>query len=78
MVLLAAGAECVEVRMKLTSKARNSLPAADFALPGRRFPINDAAHAQNAKARATQGVKAGTLSPAQAAAVRKMANAKLK
>jgi len=61
----------------LTTDARNKLKSSTFALPGWRFPIPDRAHAANAKARATQGVKAGTLSPAQAATVRRKANAKL-
>jgi len=60
--------------VKLTTKARKALPASSFALPGGRFPVNDASHAANAKARATQGVKAGTLSAADAAKVRKAAN----
>ncbi len=63
---------------KLTSEARNNLSTSVFALPGRRFPIPDKSHAANAKARATQGVKAGTLSPSQAATVRRKANAKLR
>jgi hypothetical protein len=62
---------------ELTSKSRNALADRIFALPGRRFPIPDKAHAQNAKARATQGLKAGTLSAAQAATVRRKANRKL-
>jgi hypothetical protein len=40
--------------MKLTSKARNRLPAGDFALPGGRYPINDPNHARNALARVSQ------------------------
>ena len=59
---------------KLTSKERNAIPTAKFALPGRRFPVEDRAHAANAKARATQGVKSGTLSPEAAARVRAKAN----
>lgn len=39
---------------RLTSKQRNKLPAKAFAGPGRSFPINDRAHAANAKARAAQ------------------------
>lgn len=39
---------------KLTSKARNALPKGDFALPGRRYPIEDANHARNALARVSQ------------------------
>jgi hypothetical protein len=61
----------------LSTKARNAMPAGKFALPGRRFPIPDKAHAANAKARATQGVKAGTLSPEDAAKVRHKADAVL-
>ena len=37
---------------KLTTRARKNLPAADFALPGGRYPVEDKAHAANAKARA--------------------------
>lgn len=40
--------------MKLTAKKRNSLPASDFAGPGRSFPVNDMSHARNALARASQ------------------------
>lgn len=39
---------------KLTSKARNALPASDFAIPSqRRYPMEDRAHAADAKARAS-------------------------
>ncbi len=49
---------------KLTSKQREKLPASKFALPKERaYPIQDKAHAKNAKARATQMVKIGKLSP---------------
>ena len=47
---------------KLTTRTRKSLPAKDFALPGRKYPIEDKAHAANAKARATQEFRAGNLS----------------
>lgn len=40
--------------MKLTSKARNALASKSFALPGRRYPIEDASHARNALARVSQ------------------------
>ena len=50
---------------KLTSKGRDSLPAKDFAGPGRSYPVEDAAHARNAKARASQAVKAGRMSKAE-------------
>lgn len=36
---------------KLTTKQRNALPASDFAGPNRTYPVNDAAHAKNAKSR---------------------------
>ncbi len=39
---------------KLTTKQRNALPDKDFAGPGRSYPVNDAAHARNAKSRAAQ------------------------
>lgn len=39
---------------KLTTKERKALPAKDFAGPGRSYPIEDKAHARNAKSRAAQ------------------------
>ena len=39
---------------KLTTAARKKIPSGEFALPGRRYPIEDKAHARNAKARAAQ------------------------
>lgn len=60
---------------KLTTKSRNALADRVFGLPGsRKFPMPDRSHAANAKARATQGVKRGTLSPASAAKIRAKAN----
>ena len=61
----------------LTTAARKQLPSKVFAGPGRRYPIPDAAHAANAKARATQQVAAGHLSPASKAHIDKVANAML-
>ena len=50
---------------KLTTKARKAIPKKEFGLPKeRKFPVNDRSHAANAKARATQMVKAGKLSAA--------------
>jgi len=49
----------------LTTKARAKLPASTFAGPDRSYPIPDASHAANAKARATQAVKAGRMSTAE-------------
>jgi hypothetical protein len=39
---------------KLTTKTRNKLPASAFAGPDRSYPIEDASHARNALARASQ------------------------
>ena len=60
---------------KLTTKARKALPKAEFGLPGKRaYPMPDKAHAANAKARATQQVKAGNLSPSSKAKIDAKAN----
>lgn len=61
----------------LTTKQRKSLPAKDFAGPGRSYPIEDRAHAANAKARATQAVKAGRMSKSTEAKIDAKANKKL-
>lgn len=64
---------------KLSTKARKKLPASDFGEPGKReYPMPDKAHAANAKARATQMVKKGKLSPGAAAKIRAKAGRKLK
>jgi hypothetical protein len=64
--------------MKLKSSTRNALPASEFGLPGeRKYPMPDRSHAANAKARATQMVKAGRLSASSAAKIRAKANAVL-
>jgi hypothetical protein len=60
---------------KLTAAQRNKLPKSAFGEPGqRKYPMSDRSHAANAKARATQQVKKGNLSPAQAAKIRAKAN----
>lgn len=60
---------------KLKAARRNSLPKSEFGLPGsRKYPMPDRSHAANAKARATQMVKRGKLSPASAAKIRAKAN----
>lgn len=59
----------------LKAATRNALPSSEFGLPGKRkFPMPDRNHAANAKARATQGVKRGTLSAGAAARIRAKAN----
>jgi len=63
----------------LSSKARDKLPAKDFAEPKKRaYPIEDKPHARNAKARASQAVKAGRMSKAEATKIGKKADAVLK
>jgi len=39
---------------RLTAKSRNALASKSFALPGRKYPINDPGHARNALARASE------------------------
>lgn len=64
---------------KLDTEDRNKLPANDFAEPGKRaYPIEDKAHARNAKARATQAAKAGRISKAEEGKINKKADAVLK
>jgi len=49
---------------KLTTKERKKLPKSDFGMPGsKKFPMPDAGHAANAKARATQMENKGKISP---------------
>ncbi len=51
---------------ELSTKSRKKLPDSKFAEPDKRkFPIEDKAHARNAKARASQAVKAGRMSKAE-------------
>jgi hypothetical protein len=65
--------------MKLSAKSRNKLAKSEFGMPGSRsYPMPDKAHAANAKARATQMVKAGKLSPSSKAKIDAKANKMLK
>jgi hypothetical protein len=57
---------------KLTTKQRDSLPDSAFAGPNRSYPVNDANHAANAKARASQFA-----GPALKAKINARANKKL-
>ena len=54
---------------KLTTQARKKLSSDQFARPGGRYPIEDKAHARDAKARASQQKNAGRLSAADKAKV---------
>lgn len=59
---------------KLTSKGRSALPTKEFAGPDRSYPVPDKSHAANAKARATQAVDAGRMSPAEKSKIDAKAN----
>ena len=50
---------------KLTTAGRKRIKTSNFALPGRRYPIEDASHARNALSRVSQFG-----SPAEKATVR--------
>jgi hypothetical protein len=64
---------------KLSSSERKKIPASKFAEPGKRaYPVEDASHARNAKARASQAVKAGRMSKDEKAKIDKKADAALK
>ena len=55
------------------------MPKSEFGMPGSRsYPMPDRAHAANAKARATQQVKAGNLSPSSKFKIDAKANKILK
>lgn len=56
---------------KLNAEKRKKIPASEFALPGRRYPIEDKAHARNALSRVSQD---GT--PSEKATVRRRVAAK--
>lgn len=59
---------------KLTTKARKALPKKDFAGPDKSYPVENKAHAANAKARASQMEKKGKLSPSAKAKIDAKAN----
>lgn len=64
---------------KLTSKARDKLKASEFAQgKQRKYPIENKAHARNAKARASEEAKKGKLSKAQEKKIDAKANKVLK
>lgn len=64
---------------KLTASKRKKIPSSEFGLASsRKYPLNDKAHAANAKARATQQVKAGNLSASDKKKIDAKANKVLK
>ena len=63
----------------LTQDKRDKLPASKFAEPDKRaYPIEDAAHARNAKARASQAVNAGRMTKAEEGRIDRKADAVIK
>lgn len=64
---------------KLTSKVRDKLPASKFALPKeRKYPVENKAHAANAKARASQMEEKGKISASTRAKIDAKADKVLK
>lgn len=64
---------------ELTAEERKQLRGKEFGLPSQRaYPVNDKAHAANAKSRATQQVNAGNLSASAKAQIDAKANKILK
>ena len=64
---------------ELNADARKKLPKSKFAEPDKRkYPIEDKAHARNAKARASQAQNAGRISKAEEEKIDKKADAVLK
>jgi len=57
---------------KLTTAQRNALPDSAFAGPHRSYPVNDKAHAANAKARASQFASPGLKKKVDAKANKKL------
>lgn len=59
----------------LKASTRKKLPSKEFGLPeSRKYPMPDKSHAANAKARATQMVKKGKLSPSSKSKIDAKAN----
>jgi hypothetical protein len=59
----------------LTEKKRDNLPDSKFGLPDEhKYPMPDKSHARNAKARASQQVKAGNLTKAEKAKIDRKAD----
>lgn len=56
---------------RLTAKGRRSIKGANFALPGRRYPIHDAAHARAALSRVSQYGSASEKAKVRSAVKRK-------
>ncbi|MDB5451508.1 MAG: hypothetical protein JWO33_86 [Caulobacteraceae bacterium] len=63
---------------ELDADDRKKIPASKFGLPEKHaYPVEDKAHARNAKARAAQQVKAGHLTKAEQGKIDRKADAVL-
>ena len=62
---------------KLTSDQREDMKSSEFALPGGRFPVNDANHARAALSGASRAYDAGNISSGQKAQIDAKADTKL-
>ena len=63
---------------ELDAEKRKKIPESKFGLPEKRaYPVEDKAHARNAKARASQQQKAGRLTKAEEAKIDRKADAVL-
>jgi hypothetical protein len=62
---------------KLSAWKRKKMPKSDFALSGRRFPLNDATHQRMAISGATRAQHAGNISASTAAKIKAEARHKL-
>ncbi len=63
---------------KLTTKERDKLKSSQFAGPDRSYPVDTPARAANAKARASEAVNKGRMSPAMEAKIDAKADKVLK
>ena len=63
---------------KINASKRNSLPSSSFGMPGeRKYPMPDASHARNAKARASEMEHKGVISASTKAKIDAKADRKL-
>ena len=62
---------------RLTTEQRKSMSPSEYALPGKRFPLNDKTHEEKAIQLAPTSLHAGNISKAQEQEVIRKANAKL-
>src|SRR5690349_21384315 len=61
----------------LDASKRKVMPKAEFAGPGKSFPVNDANHARLAISGATRSERAGNISAGEASKIKAKARAKL-